>query len=229
MRLFYNLANAAMRIAARILLDMHITGLENMPKSGPIIVAMNHTSFLDPVLIGMFIPRYVTMMSKAENFSNPLFAIIIRLYGVFPVRRGEIDREALLRSVKALQAGDALLMAPEGTRSKTGLLQKGRDGTAFVALRAGAPILPVAIWGGKQFWSNLKRLRRTRIDMVIGEPFRLVSSGEPLSRYEMRQMTTEAMCRLAALLPTELRGPYSNLSAATGRYVAPVEHRRTGS
>lgn len=216
---FYHLANTLLRVLFKILLDCQVSGLEKIPLEGPLIVATNHTSFLDPLLVGVFVPREVIMMSKVENFEKPVLSLIVRLYGAFPVRRGEVDRRALREAIQVLREGKALLMAPEGTRSKTGLLQKGRDGTAFVAARTKAVVVPMAIWGGKKFWSNLARLKRTKIGINVGAPFMLATEKGKPGREELQQMTRESMYRIAALLPSELRGYYSDLGQASDRYI----------
>ncbi|HID88058.1 MAG TPA: 1-acyl-sn-glycerol-3-phosphate acyltransferase [Anaerolineae bacterium] len=223
---FYHLANVVLRGLFAILLDYRVTGLENVPRTGPLIVAINHTSFLDPLLVGVFIPREVTMMGKAELFRIPVFGLIARLYGAFPVRRGEIDRGALRRAMEVLQEGGALMMAPEGTRGGTEQLQRGRHGVTMIALRTGAAILPVAIWGPKRFPTNLARLRRTRVGMAVGEPFTLKKGAGKPSREEVRAMTDEIMYRLAALLPPEVRGVYSDLTAAREDHLLPLGVKR---
>lgn len=206
---FYHLFNMILRFLFRILLRCHITGLENVPKEGPLIVVINHTSFLDPVMACALIPREITAMSKMELFYYPVLNILALLYGAFPVRRGEVDRRALRRAEKVLKSGRGLLMAPEGTRSKTGSLQRAKHGAALVALRTGAPMLLVAMWGGKKFWANLVRLRPTEVEMRIAGPITL-SPPEGVSRREaLRIMTDEMMCSLAALLPPEHRGVYA--------------------
>jgi len=110
-------------------------------------------------------------------------------------------------------------MAPEGTRSKEYCLQPGHDGMTFIARRANAPVLPMAITGVKDFSSNLKRLRRTDVKIVIGKPFRFRPGGEKVRRDVLHQMTEEAMYQLAAILPPEYRGVYSDLDSATGRFL----------
>jgi len=207
---FYHLANAFFRLAFRVLFDYRIRGLENVPREGPLIVAINHASFADPLMIGAFFPRHITMMGKVELFRKPIFGLLVRMYGAFPVRRGEGDLQAVRRSLEVLRAGDALLLAPEGTRSKDGKLQRGKEGTALIALRTGAIILPVAIWGPKYLWKNLARLRRTRVEMVIGEPFRLESPSRRPNRQQLRELTDEIMRRIAVLMPPELRGAYAD-------------------
>jgi 1-acyl-sn-glycerol-3-phosphate acyltransferase len=212
--------NSVVRILAKILLKLEVIGLENVPLEGPLILAMTHTNFLDPALAGAVTPREVVIMSKIENFRNPLFGIIVRLYGAFPVRRGEVDRQAIRRSLEVLADGEALLMAPEGTRSGDGRLQKGHAGMTFIALRADAPILPMTIIGGEHFWANLSRLRRTPVKIVIGKVFRFSSAQKRVGREIMSKMTEEGMYQLASLLPPERRGVYSDLDSATEEYLA---------
>lgn len=209
MNWFYHFANALFRLAFRILLDYRVRGLEKVPREGSLIVAINHASFIDPLMIGAFVPRHVTMMGKVELFRKPIFGLLVRLYGAFPVRRGEGDLQAVRRSLEVLQAGRALLLAPEGTRSKDGTLQRGKEGTALVALRTGATIVPVAVWGPKYLWKNLARLHRTKAELVVGEPFRLESPTARPRREELQELTDEIMRRIAVLMPRELRGAYA--------------------
>jgi 1-acyl-sn-glycerol-3-phosphate acyltransferase len=212
--------NSALRFLFKILLKLEVIGLENVPPEGPLILMITHTNFLDPLLAGAFMPREVVMMSKVENFWHPIMGILVRLYGAFPVHRGEVDRRAIHRSLEVLDSGEVLLMAPEGTRSGHGRLQKGHDGMTFIALRADAPILPMAIIGGEHFWANLPKLRRTPVKIVIGQVFRFSPGPGRVRRAAMRKMTQEAMYQLASLLPPERRGVYKDLDSATEEYLA---------
>jgi len=197
----------------KILLKIEIIGLENVPLQGTLIFMINHVSFLDPVLLVGLMPRQVTPFAKIETLSYPALGFLIRLYGVVPVRRGEVDRRALQQAIATLTTGEALLVAPEGTRSHDGRLQKAHDGIAYIALRTGATIIPVAISGQERFPASLTRLRRTKIRIRIGNPFRFAPGK--VSRDELRAMTKEAMYQLASLLPSERRGVYSDIESAT--------------
>jgi 1-acyl-sn-glycerol-3-phosphate acyltransferase len=207
--------NFLLRIAFKLLLNLEVVGLENVPSEGPLILMINHTSFLDPVVAGGVMPREVVAMSKVENFHDPILGIIVRLYGAFPVRRGEVDLQATRRALEVLHNGEVLLMAPEGTRSKESCLQPGHDGMTFIAYRANAPVLPMAITGVKDFSSSLKKLHRTDVKIVIGKPFRLRKDKKKVGRDVLHQMTEEAMYQLAAVLPPEYRGVYRDLDSAT--------------
>lgn len=217
--LFHRFAKLILRGLMAILLDYEVVGLENVPRKGPLIVAINHMNFLDPVMATVFIPRDIVSMAKAELFGSPVVGLVFRLYGAFPVRRGEIDRTALRKAMAALKEEKALLMAPEGTRGGDWRLTKARDGVAYVALQASVPILPVAISGSERFWKELARLRRTKTRVVVGEPFVLLPKEGKVSREQLGEMTTQAMYRLAALLPPEYRGIYGDLSAAREEYI----------
>jgi 1-acyl-sn-glycerol-3-phosphate acyltransferase len=213
------LLNFLLRIVFKLLLNLEVVGLENVPPEGPLILMINHTHTIDPAMAGGVMPREIVAMSKIENFRDPIWGIIVRLYGAFPVRRGEVDLQATRRALQVLRHGEVLLMAPEGTRSEDRRLQPGHDGMTFLALHANVPILPMAITGAKDLGSNLKRLRRTDVKIVIGKPFRFRPSGEKVRRDVLHQMTEEAMYQLAAILPPEYRGMYSDLGSATERFL----------
>lgn len=216
---FYEFANIALRIFFRCAFEIHVDGLERVPCQGPLIVASNHVSFLDPMLAGALFPRRLVFMAKVESYQIPVIGFFVRHYNTFPVHRGEVDRTALRQAMSVLRNGQALYMAPEGTRSPTGRLQAGHDGLALIATRTGAPILPVATWGGEHFKRNIWHLRRTEMYLVVGELFRFTSPSPKLGRDEWRAMTTEAMYRIAQLLPPERRGVYADLERATQTYL----------
>jgi 1-acyl-sn-glycerol-3-phosphate acyltransferase len=121
--------------------------------------------------------------------------------------------------LEALEEGLILGLAPEGTRSGDGRLQQGKPGTVLLALRSGAPLLPVVHHGGELFWRNLARLRRTEFHIVVGQPFYLEPGGIKVTRQVRRQMIDEVLYQMAALLPPGNRGVYSNLDGATETYL----------
>ncbi len=216
---FRRIVKPVIKFLMWLLLRMEVTGLEHILAEGPVILAISHTNFLDPVLMMAVCPRTLEAVSKLENLRLFFFGPLIWLYGVISIRRGEVDREALVRAIEILKRGEVLLIAPEGTRSGVGRLLKGRNGLAYIASRTNAPIVPVGIVGVERFWHNLPRLRRTPVQMVLGQPFRFAVRGRSLDRQALAQMTAEAMHQLAATLPPERRGRYADLERATEEWL----------
>jgi 1-acyl-sn-glycerol-3-phosphate acyltransferase len=201
------------------LIKIDVEGLENIPSSGPTLLVMNHIAAIDPVVVtGAAVPRYVVPMSKVENYRHPLFGLIARVWGVYPVRRGEIDRQALASTIELLHQERPVLIAPEGTRQPA--LAEAKDGMTYVALKANAVLVPVGIDGTHNFLHALKHLHRAHVTVKFGRPFRFRTDHRPrIPRDDMRQMTQEAMYQLAALLPDYRRGVYSDLSQMTTDYL----------
>jgi 1-acyl-sn-glycerol-3-phosphate acyltransferase len=216
---FRRFADAGLPIVLRILARIDVRGLENTPPFGPLIIVINHTSFFDPLLVLGFLPRKITPLAKEELTKMPIISWLVSSFGVIPIKRGAIDRNAITESLKVLRAGDGLIVAPEGTRSPTGELQRGRSGVTLLAARTGATILPFAIWGVKPFWKNLFRLKRTTAHVAIGKPFRITVEGHKVPREQIDEITDEIMYQLARLLPAEYRGVYKDLDQATERHL----------
>jgi 1-acyl-sn-glycerol-3-phosphate acyltransferase len=194
------------RLAARLLLRMTVVGRENVPRDGGLLVTINHLGGADPVLCQVYAPRLLTMVGKIEVLNWPVLSLVARAYAMIPVRRGEVDRAALKRMLDVLEAGGALLIAPEGRESLSGALEAGKTGAAFLALHAGTAILPVGLTGTA--WRDVlpawRRLRRAPVTVTYGVPYRLPAG---ISR---REAADEIMRRIAALLPAEYRGVYAN-------------------
>jgi 1-acyl-sn-glycerol-3-phosphate acyltransferase len=152
----------------RSFLGFRVTGEERFPKTGGVIVAVNHCANYDPVLIGLACPRQLAFLGKIELFRNPLLGGLLRYLGAIPLHRGAADTGAMRAAVEVLSSGKPLLLFPEGTRSRTGRLQRGRRGAGMLAARTGCPILPVHLSGSFHMFRNLL-LRR--VEVRIGEPF----------------------------------------------------------
>jgi len=198
---------------------LDVDPLERIPERGPLILIANHVNFLEiPVLYTRLGSRPVVVFAKAETWDSPLMRWLFDLSKAIPVRRGEADTTALRRSAEVLEAGHILAVAPEGTRSGDGSLQRAHPGVVMLALRTGAPLLPLAYFGGESVWHNLPRLKRTDFHVVVGNPFYLNAEGR-VTREMRQQIADEIMYQIAALLPSEYRGHYSNLAAATETYL----------
>jgi 1-acyl-sn-glycerol-3-phosphate acyltransferase len=203
-----------------LLVRVHDADLARVPARGPLILVPNHINFLEaPVLWVRLQPRRMTVLAKAETWDNPALGFLFSVGGAIPLRRGEADVGALRRALTLLEKGHILGLAPEGHRSNTGKLQRGHSGVVFVALKSGAPLLPVACYGGEKFRSNITRLRRTDFHIVVGEPFYVDAKGAAVMGATRQRIADEIMYQLAALLPPFYRGYYSDLSAATEEYL----------
>lgn len=193
-----------------LLVKADVTGQEHIPDTGPIIVVMNHIAAIDPFIVAAVTTnRCIVPMSKIENVKHPIVGLIGRLWGVYTVRRGEPDRQALASTLELLRQDSAVLIAPEGTRSPA--LGEAKDGTTYLATKANATIVPMGLEGTDRFPSTLKRLRRTPVTVRIGRPFRFrTDDRRRIPRDELRQMTHEMMVQIARLIPEDRRGVYAD-------------------
>ncbi|MCY4526258.1 MAG: lysophospholipid acyltransferase family protein [Anaerolineaceae bacterium] len=208
---------AVIRMVAFGFNRLTVSGLENIPASGPLIMMINHTSGLDPGLImATTNNRFVIPMTKIENTQFFLGRLAVWWWDCYTIRRGEIDRQALTTSIELLRDGQCILIAPEGTRQRQGGLARPKEGLAWIATKADAVILPCAISGARGWNRKWFRLQRPEIHLRYGRPFRFRTEGaRRLSRERLQQMTDEAMYQLAAaLVDPDLRGAYSDLDKA---------------
>lgn len=177
----------------------------NMPRSGAVIVAPVHFSYLDPPAVACGTRRSLTFMAKEELFRHGLFGWLIRSLGAFPVRRGESDTEAIRLTLRLLEEGRAVLMFPEGTRGNGTTLGPITRGIGMIAKRSGAPILPVGIVGTFEAWpKGAKKLKRHRITLVYGKPFTYEEITKGMPEREGREAFAKAV--EAALIEACARG-----------------------
>jgi 1-acyl-sn-glycerol-3-phosphate acyltransferase len=219
----YSLSKLLVRGLLRLLFGFRVEGQHHEPASGPVIVVSNHQSDLDPLVVGAALRRRVAFMAKHELFRVPLLRWWITACGAFPVRRGEPDRQALRTALRVLQGGGVLVMFPEGTRGSTPALRPPEPGAALLALRTGAPLLPVAVLGtGEVLPRDSHRLRRGRITVRIGPPVPVRARGPSPPRPDREALDALGrlyMGELALLLGLEApreRGASDALSARQG-------------
>ena len=201
-------------LAVNFNLKLDVLGLENVPRKGPLIMASNHVSVADPPVLCVKTPRRIAWMAKKELFDIPVVGLCYRFYGCVPVRRGAADIAALRQSEQALRKGLVLGMFPEGTRSHEPGMQPAEPGTAMIALRTGAPILPVAMSGTESVslprsFFHWLRSDQPSVRLVYGKPFRL-EQPKRIRREDVERGTNEIMRRIAELLPPHYRGVYGN-------------------
>lgn len=214
------LVNTTLKSFTRLLCRVDDYQLARIPLAGPLILVSNHINFIEvPLVYTHLLPRPVTGFAKAETWNNPAMAYLFNLWKAIPLRRGEADLAGLRQGLKALQAGQILAVAPEGTRSGDGRLKRGHPGIVMLAVLSGAPVLPLVYFGSERFHSNLARLRRTDFHIRVGEPFTVRPQAERISAAVRQQITDEIMYQLAALLPEAYRGEYADLSMATRNFL----------
>ncbi len=205
----------------KVLWNVTVTGMENVPNDVPAIIMMNHISLLDPILcMGAVTNRFVIPMTKVENTRNPLFSPFVWWWGAYSINRGEIDRKALVNSIELIKNGQLILIAPEGHRHPEGLAE-AKDGLAFVATKADAVIIPTAISGAVDWSKKMLHFQRPHINVNFGRPFKFkVDAQGRVPREALSVMSHEAMYQLAMAVKDETRrGFYSDLSKATTQYI----------
>jgi len=199
-------------VLIKLLSRPRIEGLENMPESGAFLVVSNHTSMADiPMGLTFLGDREIKGWVAAKWSSHPLLAPIVRMSGGIFILRGEVDRSALQEAVDWLKSGRPFALAPEGTRSRQGALQRGKTGAAYLAAEANVQVLPTAYIGTDEAMRTIfRRLRRPRITLRIGRPFMLPPLDGNSRAASLRENTDELMCRIAALLPPRYWGHYAD-------------------
>ena len=211
------------RVFARAMSRISIEGaVDEIPRDGPLIIAANHASNFDaPVLGAWLIPRLgrrIHWLGKRELFAWPIVGWVAANGGVHPVDRDSADVEAFRLASRILDEGHVLFVFPEGTRSPDGALQEARDGVAMLALRSGAPIVPIGIGGSNRVWPKGQRLPHPGGHVVVrvGRPFRPADELPPGTDRKTAKglVTRQIMERIAALLPVRQRGVYAAAKGA---------------
>lgn len=223
MTLLSVLINPPIKAILSTFLKVDSSEVASIPMEGPLIIASNHINSLDaPVGFSHLHPRPLTAFVKTETWDNLFFKFLFTAWDAIPIKRGEVDFTAFRLAEEALAQKKIVIVAPEGTRSKHGRLNQGYPGIALLAIRSGAPILPVVFYGNE----NIKGLRLgKRTDMVIkvGKPFKIQLNGRALDRDNRQQMTDEIMYEIARILPEENRGVYSDLTKTKKEFLVPME------
>ncbi len=210
---FFEYCNFAFRTTLKMFADYSVEGRENVPRTGPLIIVSNHLSTMDPPLVAAACGRNPAFMAKKELFSVPPFAFFLRQYGAFPVDRQGGDMRALNWAISQVKARErALVLFPEGTRSRDLQLKQGHRGVAHIAITAGVPIVPVGV-AGSQVLQNALRvfMPSAQIRVRIGKSFRVKPEIRRAGRDQLSAITDEIMIRIAQLLPESRRGYYSEM------------------
>jgi len=211
--MIYKITSLIVKFGTSILCRIDAPDLQKVPMRGPLIVYSNHTGQIEvAVFFGHLQPRPMTGWAKMEAWDNAFLNWLFNLWELIPVKRGEGDTSALRKAIAALEKGYIFGIAPEGTRNISGRLKRAHPGAVMLALHSGAPLLPVAHWGGENFLKNLAHLKRTDFHIRVGEPFCLNVDGIRMTREIRQQIVDEMMVHLAELLPSEYRGEYQKVT-----------------
>jgi 1-acyl-sn-glycerol-3-phosphate acyltransferase len=200
-------ARGVVSAVVRAVADTHVAGAQNMPTSGPVLIAANHLSMWDAPVLLRFAERRTVIFAAEELRRFPwMHWTLHELWDAIYLRRGEGDTDAMEQALGVLRAGGVIGLSPEGIRNPGGL-SRGLTGVAHLAFRSGAPIVPMALFGQERIPSRAPRLRRTRVDVRIAPAVR--AAGEPTAQ-AIQALTDRVMVEIARLLPKEYRGVYAS-------------------
>lgn len=182
-------------LAYKLFYNFKIEGWENVPKEEGFIIASNHRSYADPVLLTMPVRKPVTYMAKEELFKNPVFAAFIRSLGAFPVKRGAGDMKVIDDCVEILHSGRNVVIFPEGTRSKENKVGRGKTGVALIAAKSGADVLPMGVC-----FEGEKLHFRSRLTLRIGKIIKAeeldVGDGSPKELKKAKKLIMDSITEL---------------------------------
>ena len=197
MNKLYRAVLAIVWFLMKILFPWDVSGRENIPEEGGVVLCGNHTSFLDPLLMIVGAPRkrQYRVLAKAELFKIPVFGWLLRKIEIIPVNRGKSDVSAFKESLRVLRNGNPLIIFPEGTRVKEGAEVDGHPGAVVMAARAGVPVMPVYIAPKKRIFRKNK--------VVYGKPYMLEFAGRKPTPEESQRLTEDLMNRIRALGETK--------------------------
>ena len=202
----YTLARIVCTVPTILLYRLKVIGRKNVPRRGGLILAPNHFSQMDHFFIGVYLPRTIRFMGKSQLFGPPLLTAILKHGGVFPVRRGHRDEEAMKTAFTLLDQGEMVLVYAEGGRSRSGELGEPKRGIGRIALESGAPVVPVAIQGS----AGVRRWKRLRFPQVT------IEFGEPITFPTEKDVSPERQLEVAAEIFAAVRDLYAGLATRSG-------------
>ncbi|HOC30711.1 MAG TPA: lysophospholipid acyltransferase family protein [Armatimonadota bacterium] len=200
-RFLYWILSPALRLALFLLGPVHVFGLENVPKSGPVLLAANHTSYLDPLVVGFRCPRYVHFLGTRDVFDRFLIGFLARCMGGFPVDKAGMENTPNRVSVRFLRYNEAVLIFPEGKRTR-GIMATADSSIAQIALKAGVPVHPVLITGThRSFSRDHPWFGHGKITVTFGKPIEIDAANDPISLAHEAQRVMNAIEALRAETP----------------------------
>jgi 1-acyl-sn-glycerol-3-phosphate acyltransferase len=201
MSIVYNIFHNLAKLFARCFFSLRIIHPERMIEEGPLILAVNHSSYFDPPLAGICSHRAVYYLARKNLLEWPFFGPLFPAMNVIPVERDGSDMSALREVIKKIREGNGVVLFPEGTRSRNGNLQPARPGIGLVIAKTSAPVLPMRIFGAYHaFPKGSRGLRLTKITVVIGQPLRFAPEEvTPGTRETYQHLSDRVMEAIAAL------------------------------
>jgi len=204
LRLGQRILKGFVRLCFRLFYELEVAGIENVPKTGRVIIAANHVNYFDAPMLLAFIPRPIHFVAASAGFRVPLWAFLMKLYGTIRIERGRPDAGAMRESIRVLENESALGIFPEGTFTEDGHLFEAKLGTAHIAIRTGAPIVPVTISGAFHSWPRLGPMKRRvprpwRIRLTFHEPIRF-AADETARRAPDKAVARELTTRIVDAL-----------------------------
>lgn len=214
------LVNATIRFLLFFFVKIDKSELNRIPSHGPLLLVANHINFLDaPALITHLEPRPLAAFVKKETWDNPFLGFLFNVWGGIPIDRGTADFAAFKAAKDAIKDGKIFAVTPEGTRSESGLLQRGKSGIAILADKCKAPILPIAFYGQEEFKTNIKKLKRTKMTVKVGYPFMVYLNGDIIDKETMQEMADAIMLEIAELMPEKYYGVYRDITVDKEKYI----------
>jgi len=213
-----------------LIADIQVYTIENVPAQGGFVIATNHIGIIDIAMFHYQFNRFDMFIPVAEKWEKQgWIRFLARELNFLFVDRYNPDLKAMRKMIGLMESGNSLVIAPEGTRSRTGSLIEGKPGVAYLAARSGFPVVPVAITGteDKVILDNIKHFRKTRITLTAGVPFRLPPIPKEDRDAVLQEYTDEIMCQIAAILPERYRGIYAKHPKLKQLLAAPSASRET--
>ena len=207
-----NFLRRLIRSILDLIAKIEIHGYENLPQSGAYVIATNHLGILDSAMLYYALDRWDVFIPVAEKWEkNPLFRFLSKYFNLIFIDRFNPDLKALRKIIKLMEEGNILVIAPEGTRSRSATMAEGKPGVSYLAAKLNRPVVPVGLAGteDKVIVDNLKHLRRSHILIHAGKSFSLPPLPAKERDAALKQFTDDIMCHIAALLPGKYRGVYA--------------------
>lgn len=200
------------RSLVNLIATVKIQGYENLPASGAFVIATNHLGILDSAMLFYALDRWDVFIPVAEKWEQVgLFRFLSKYFNLIFIDRFNPDLKALRKIIKLMEAGNILVIAPEGTRSRSATMAEGKPGVSYLASKLNRPIVPVGLAGteDKAILDNLKHLRRSHLFVTAGKSFSLPPLPVKDRDAALKRDTDEIMCHIAALIPPKYRGVYA--------------------